>query len=95
MKFQNKRKKIYFKIHTEPDINRLLATFRGEIPDRVPYLEILTEGKHMEYILEKPTGNTLGATGDVAKETSDEAAAARPTDPKDYIQLCKCWNKML
>jgi len=27
-----------FKIYTEPDINRLLATFRGEIPDRVPYL---------------------------------------------------------
>jgi len=78
-----------FKIYTEPDINRLLATFGGEIPDRVPYLESLIEDKHVEHILGKPAGNTLGATGDVAKGISDEAAAARPMDPKDYIRMCK------
>lgn len=78
-----------FKTYGEPDINRLLATFQGEIPDRVPYLEVLIEDKHVEYILGKPAGNTLGAAGDVAKGTSDEAAAARPMDPRDYIQICR------
>lgn len=78
-----------FKTYGKPNINRLLATFRGEIPDRVPYFEVLIEDKHVEHILGKSAGNTLGASGDAAKGTSDEVAAARPMDPKDYIQVCR------
>ena len=78
-----------FKTYIGPNINRLLATFQGEIPDRVPYLEILIEDKHVEHILGRPAGNTLGASGDVAKGTTDEAASAKPMDPMDYIELCQ------
>jgi len=77
-----------FKTYGEPNIERLLATFRGEKTDRVPIFETLIEDKHVTYMLGRKVGNTLGATGDVAKGTTDETAQARPMDPKDYIEVC-------
>jgi len=78
-----------FKTYGEPDINRLLAVFRGEIPDRVPIFETLIEDKHIEHMLGYSAGNTLGAMGEVAKGASDEAASARPMRPEDYIKVCQ------
>ena len=72
----------------EPNIDRLLTTLRGEIPDRVPHFEILIEDKHVEQLLGRKAGNTLGVGGDPAKG-SDAAEGVCPMYPKDYIELCR------
>ncbi len=77
-----------FKTYGEPDIERTLATFRGEKTGRVPIFETLIEDKHITHMLGREAGNTLGATGDVAKGTTDESAGARPMYPKDYMEVC-------
>ena len=51
----------------EANFERFLATLRGEIPDRVPHFEILIEDEHVEKLLGRPAGNTLGVGGDPAK----------------------------
>ena len=51
----------------EPDKERLLTVLRGEIPDRVPNFEILIEDQHVEKLLGRSAGNTLGVGGDPAK----------------------------
>ena len=71
----------------KPDIDRLLAAFRGEKTDRVPNFEILIEDEHVEKILGRYAGNTLAIGGDPAKG-ADEAQDARPMHPEDYIELC-------
>ena len=45
----------------KPDINRLLAAFELKEPDRVPHFEILIEDRHVERLLGRPAGHTLGA----------------------------------
>ena len=67
---------------------RLIAAFRGEPTDRVPNFEILIEDQHVEKLLGRPAGNTLGVGGDPAKG-SEASEGARPMYPKDYIELCK------
>ncbi|MHC4443913.1 MAG: uroporphyrinogen decarboxylase family protein [Planctomycetota bacterium] len=79
-------------MHIEPfqgqsDKQRLLATLRGEKTDRVPNFEILIEDQHVEKILGRKAGNTLGVGGDPAKG-SEAAEGVRPMYPKDYIELC-------
>ena len=71
-----------------PDIERLLTTLRGEIPDRVPHFELLIEDQHVTKLLGRCAGNTLGVGGDPAKG-SEVAEASRPMYPADYIELCK------
>ena len=73
-----------FETYGEPNIERTLAAFRGEKTDRVPLFEVLIEDKHVTHMLGRKAGNTLGATGDVAKGTSDETVSAPPMDPRDY-----------
>lgn len=70
------------------DKERLLAVLRGEAVDRVPHFEILIEDEHVERILGRAAGNTLGVGGDPAKgnEGGDEL---RPMYPQDYIELCQ------
>ncbi|MBI5086582.1 MAG: hypothetical protein HZB13_18555, partial [Acidobacteria bacterium] len=68
-------------------IGRLLATLRGEPTDRVPHLEILIEDQHVEKLLGRPAGNTLGVGGDPAKGNASEAS--RPLWPVDYVELCR------
>ena len=70
-----------------PDKERLLATFRGEIPDRVPHFEILIEDQHVARLLGRSAGNTLGVGGDRAKG-SKASEGTRPMRPQDYIELC-------
>jgi len=77
-----------FKTYGEPNIERTLAAFQGERTDRVPLFETLIEDKHITHMLGRKAGNTLGATGDVAKGTTDESAQAQPMYPKDYIEVC-------
>lgn len=69
------------------DKHRLLATLRGERTDRVPHFEILIEDQHVERILGREAGNTLGVGGDPAKGSS--ADEIRPMYPADYIELCR------
>jgi len=72
----------------EPDIERLLTTFRGQKTDRVPNFEILIEDKHVEKLLGRYAGNTLAIGGDPAKGI-EEAAGSRPMHAKDYVELCQ------
>lgn len=73
----------------EPNIERLLTVLRGEIPDRVPHFEILIEDKHVEQLLGRKAGNTLGVGGDPAKGSEAAEDVARPMHAKDYIELCQ------
>ena len=72
----------------EPDKNRLIACLKGEKTDRVPNFEILIEDQHVEKLLGRKAGNTLGVGGDPAKG-SEAAEGTRPMHPKDYIELCR------
>lgn len=67
-----------------PDISRLLAAFALKEPDRVPNFEILIEDKHVERLLGRPAGHTLGA----AKGASEDEYVTPPMDPRDYVELC-------
>src|ERR1035441_10655001 len=71
-----------------PSINRLIATLRGEKTDRVPHFEVLIEDQHVERILGRKAGNSLGVGGDPAKGAA-AGEGARPMYPKDYIELCQ------
>ncbi len=72
----------------EPDIRRLIATLRGEPADRVPHFEILIEDQHVERLLGRRAGNTLGAEGDPAKG-NQAAEGVRPMRAGDYLELCR------
>jgi len=72
-----------------PDIGRLVAAMRGEKTDRVPNFEILIEDEHVERILGRKAGNTLGVGGEVAKGSKAGESVTRPMDPGDYIELCR------
>lgn len=67
---------------------RLLAALRGEETDRVPHFEILIEDQHVQKLLGRTAGNTLGVGGDPAKGASDNSEL-RPMYPTDYIELCR------
>lgn len=69
----------------EPDIERLLAAFELKEPDRVPNFEILIEDEHVERLLGRPAGHTLGA----AKGASEDEYVTPPMDPRDYVELAK------
>ncbi len=70
------------------DIERLRTVLRGEMPDRVPNFEILIEDAHVERLLGRKAGNTLGVGGDPAKG-SKAAEGVRPMHPRDYLELCR------
>jgi len=72
----------------EPDIQRLIATLRGEPTDRVPHFEILIEDQHVEKVLGRNAGNTLGVGGDPAKG-SEAAEGVRPMHARDYVEFCR------
>ena len=72
----------------EPSIERLLAVFRGEKTDRVPNFEILIEDQHVERLLGRPAGNTLGVGGDPAKGSA-AGEGTRPMHARDYLELCR------
>jgi len=72
----------------EPSIKRLIATLRGEPTDRVPHFEILIEDQHVEKVLGRQAGNTLGVGGDPAKG-SEAAEGVRPMHARDYIEFCR------
>ncbi len=71
----------------EPDIDRLLATFRREPVDRVPNFEVLYEDQHVKKFLARFAGNTLAFGGDPAKGADTEQG--RPMYPNDYLDLCE------
>ncbi len=71
-----------------PHKERFLAALRGERTDRVPHFEVLVEDQHVEKLLGRPAGNTLGVGGDPAKGAA-AAEGTRPMYPKDYIELCR------
>jgi uroporphyrinogen decarboxylase len=70
-----------------PHKDRFLAALRGERTDRVPHFEVLIEDQHVEKLLGRPAGNTLGVGGDPAKGAA-AAEGSRPMHPRDYIELC-------
>ncbi|MCL5103848.1 MAG: hypothetical protein M1133_07015, partial [Armatimonadetes bacterium] len=67
---------------------RLRAAFKGEKTDRVPNFEILIEDEHVERLLGRKAGNTLGVGGDPAKG-SEAAEGVRPMYAKDYVEVCR------
>jgi hypothetical protein len=69
----------------EPDVNRLLAAFELKEADRVPNFEILIEDRHVERLLGRPAGHTLGS----AKGASEDEYVTPPMDPHDYVELCQ------
>ena len=71
-----------------PDKQRLIAAMRGEPTDRVPNFEVLIEDQHVERLLGRKAGNTLGVGGDPAKG-SEAAEGVRPMYPQDYLELCR------
>jgi len=71
-----------------PDFERLRAVFRGEKTDRVPHFEILIEDQHVEKLLGRKAGNTLGVGGDPAKGSA-AAEGVRPMRAVDYLELCR------
>ena len=71
----------------EPDVARLLATFKREPVDRVPNFEVLYEDQHVEKFLGKFAGNTLAYGGDPAKGA--DAEQGRPMYPEEYLDLCE------
>jgi len=71
-----------------PDKGRLISCMRGEKVDRVPNFEILIEDRHVEKLLGRKAGNTLGVGGDPAKG-SKAGEGIRPMYAKDYIELCE------
>ena len=70
------------------NIGRLIAALRGEETDRVPHFEILIEDQHVERLLGRKAGNTLGVGGDPAKGAA-AGEGVRPMYSRDYIQLCQ------
>jgi uroporphyrinogen decarboxylase len=72
----------------EANIDRLVAALHGEKTDRVPHFEILIEDEHVERLLGRKAGNTLGVGGDPAKGAA-AGEGVRPMYPKDYIELCQ------
>jgi uroporphyrinogen decarboxylase len=72
----------------EADINRLIGALCGEKTDRVPHFEILIEDQHVERLIGRKAGNTLGVGGDPAKGAA-AGEGVRPMYPKDYIELCR------
>lgn len=71
-----------------PSKQRFLAALRGELTDRVPHFEILIEDQHVEKLLGRKAGNTLGVGGDPAKGVA-AAEGTRPMFARDYIELCQ------
>jgi hypothetical protein len=72
----------------EASLDRLTAALRGGKTDRVPHFEILIEDQHVERLLGRKAGNTLGVGGDPAKGAA-VGEGARPMYPQDYIELCQ------
>jgi uroporphyrinogen-III decarboxylase len=72
----------------QADKERIIAAIRGEKTDRVPNFEILIEDQHVEKLLGRQAGNTLGVGGEPAKG-SKEAEGVRPMLAKDYLELCQ------
>jgi uroporphyrinogen decarboxylase len=71
-----------------PSKQRFLTALRGEPTDRVPHFEILIEDQHVEKLLGRKAGNTLGVGGDPAKGAA-AAEGTRPMVARDYIELCQ------
>lgn len=71
-------------IRWKPNKERLLATLRGEIPDRVPYFESLIEQRVVKHILGRDAGSTMAAS----RGASDKDAFIQPPmRPEDYLEL--------
>ncbi len=68
----------------KPDKNRLIATLRGEIPDRVPNFEVLMEERNVDAILGRKVGSTMAAS----RGASDaDVFLPPPMSAKDYIEV--------
>ena len=67
----------------EPDIERLLTVLRGEVTDRVPHCEVLIEDEHVEQLLGRKAGNTLGIGGE--KGTPEDVQR----DVKEHMDVMK------
>jgi len=55
----------------QADKQRLMACMRGKKTDRVPNLEILIEDEHVEKLLGRKAGNTLGV-GEIGRASCRE-----------------------
>jgi len=72
-------------VNGKPDKKRILAVLNGETPDRIPYFDVLIESNHVERMLGKFCGDTLGIDAELVKDGINKD----PMDPSDYIDICK------
>lgn len=68
---------------------RLIDCLRGRSVDRVPHFEILIEDTHVERLLGRKAGNTLGVGGNPAKGIKEKGENIRPMHARDYLELCQ------
>ncbi len=67
----------------KPDKARLVAALKGEIPDRVPWFEVVVEDRLVKEILGRDVGSTLaGSRGKL-----DSSYFTPPMNPNDYIEI--------
>ncbi|MEI7901502.1 MAG: uroporphyrinogen decarboxylase family protein [bacterium] len=68
----------------KPNIERLLTTMRGGIPDRVPNYEILIEARNVKALLGQDVGTTMAAS----RGSSENALYAPPMAPELFAEIC-------
>jgi len=73
----------------KPDINRLVAAYKGKKTDRVPNFEILIEDRHVAMMFGREAGNTMSVGGAVATGADKAGTEIRPMYPKDYLEVCR------
>lgn len=69
----------------KPNIERLLATMRGEIPDRVPNYEILLEARNVKALLGKDLGTTMAAS----RGASSDVFYSPPLEATYFAEICQ------
>lgn len=69
----------------KPNIERLLTTMRGGIPDRVPNYEILLEAKNVKALLGSDEGTTMAASRCADKN----ALYTPPLAPELFAEICQ------
>jgi len=68
----------------KPNVERLLTTMRGGIPDRVPNYEILIEARNVKALLGQDVGTTMAAS----RGASDATLFCPPLAPELFAEIC-------
>jgi hypothetical protein len=70
---------------SKPNIERLITTMKGGIADRVPFYEILLEGRNVEALLGRDVGTTMAAS----RGATADALYNPPMEAEDFAEICQ------